>query len=288
MVSVVIPAYNEAETIRGVVGQVREALEASGLMYEIIVVDDGSTDGTASTLAGAKVSLATHPENRGYGASLKTGIRTARGDVIVITDADGTYPISAIPSLVRLLEDEGYDMVVGARTGKDVNIPLVRRPAKFIIKKLADYLTETKIPDINSGLRVFRKDLAFKYFHLLPQGFSFTTTITLALLSDGYNVRYVPIDYHSRGGGKSKIRPLKDFTNFLMLIVRVICYFNPLKVFLPISLTLMLVGGYHIVETYIRFSRVTEAGLLAFLVGFQTGFLGLIADIMVRRDRWAR
>src|SRR5512143_1870743 len=112
MVSVVIPAYNEAETIRGVVGQVREALDASGLMYEIIVVDDGSTDGTASTLAGAKVTLATHPENRGYGASLKTGIRAARGDVIVITDADGTYPISAIPGLVRLLEDEGYDMVV--------------------------------------------------------------------------------------------------------------------------------------------------------------------------------
>ncbi len=287
MVSVVIPAYNEADSIRDLVEEVKSALIGAGVAFEIIVVDDGSTDGTAAALVGQEVAILTHPENKGYGASLKTGIRVAKGDIIVITDADGTYPPSYIPGLVKAVEEGGYDMAVGARTGKDVNIPLVRRPAKFILKKLADYLSETKIPDLNSGLRAFRKDLAFKYFHLLPSGFSFTTTITLALLSDGYNVKYVPIDYRTRAGGKSKIRA-KDFTNFFMLIVRISCYFNPLKVFLPASLFFLLIGGYHIVETLVRFSRVTEAGLLAVLLGFQIGFIGLITDVMVRRDRWVR
>jgi len=251
-------------------------------------VDDGSTDGLAAALVGRQAYILTHPENKGYGASLKTGIRSAKGDIIVITDADGTYPSTVIPELVRALEDEGYDMAVGARTGRDVNIPPVRRPAKFILKKLADYLSETKIPDLNSGLRAFRKDLAFKYFHLLPSGFSFTTTITLALLSDGYNVKYVPIDYLQRTGGKSKIRPLKDFMNFMLLIVRVSCYFNPLKVFLPASLVFLLWGGWHIVQTMVSSHRVTEAGLLAVLLGFQIAFIGLITDVMVRRDRWIK
>jgi len=287
MVSVIIPAYNEADSIARVVDSVRDTLEDAGFVYEIIVVDDGSTDETVAKLVGKKVRLFTHPENKGYGASLKTGIRGAKGDVIVITDADGTYPVSTIPSLVRDMED-GYDMVVGARTGADVNIPLIRRPAKFILRKLADYLSETKIPDINSGLRAFRKDIAFKYFHLLPKGFSFTTTITLAMLSDGYNVKFVPIDYAARAGGKSKISPLKDFTGFIMLIVRVICYFNPLKIFLPASLVFLGWGTIHIVETMLREHRVTEAGLLAVLLGFQLGFIGLITDVMVRRDRWVR
>ncbi len=287
MLSVIIPAYNEADSIAAVVGSLRKTLDESGLEHEIIVVDDGSTDGTAATLVGMKVRILTHPENKGYGASLKTGIRDAKGDVIVITDADGTYPVQMIPSLVREL-DEGYDMAVGARTGKDVNIPLVRRPAKFILKKLADYLSETKIPDINSGLRAFKKELALKYFHLLPQGFSFTTTITLALLSDGYNVKFMPIDYMSRQGGKSKIRPLKDFSNFILLIVRVICYFNPLKVFLPASLFFVIIGGFYTLYTMITAHNITDAGVFCVLLGIQFGFIGLITDVMVRRDRWVR
>lgn len=287
MVSVIIPAYNEAGSIKDVVRKIHAALDATDYTYEIIVVDDGSTDGTAASLIGQDVTILTHPENKGYGASLKTGIRSAKGDVIVITDADGTYPPEMIPRLLGGM-DEGYDMVVGARTGKDVNIPILRRPAKFLLKKLADYLSETKIPDLNSGLRAFRKELALKYFHLLPSGFSFTTTITLALISDGYNVNYVPIDYLVRSGGKSKIRPLKDFSNFIMLIVRVICYFNPLKIFLPASLLFLAVGGYHVVQTLILYHRITEAGLLAVLLGFQIGFIGLITDVMVRRDRWIR
>ena len=288
MISVVIPVYNEAGSIGSVVDSVRAALDASGYDYEVVVVDDGSTDGTAGALLGREAVILTHPENKGYGASLKTGIRGAKGDMIVITDADGTYPAAVIPGLVRALLEEGYDMAVGARTGKDVNIPLFRRPAKFILEKLADYLTETRIPDLNSGLRAFRKDLAFKYFHLLPSGFSFTTSITLALLSDGYNVRFMPIDYLHRSGGKSKIRPLKDFANFALLIIRVVCYFNPLKVFLPASFVFLLWGGWHIIQTMVAYRRVTEAGLLAVLLGFQIAFFGLITDVMVRRDRWMK
>jgi len=288
IVSVIIPAFNEADSIKDVILEVRSVMDAYGTGYELIVVDDGSTDGTSAALQGMDVVVVTHPENKGYGASLKTGIRGAAGEIIVITDADGTYPASEIPGLVSHLRDNGYDMAVGARTGKDVNIPLLRRPAKFFLKKLADYLSETKIPDLNSGLRAFRKELAIKYFHLLPQGFSFTTTITLALLSDGYNVVFVPIDYHVRKGGKSKISPLRDFANFTLLIVRVSCYFNPLKVFLPASLVFIGIGGWHIIETMIKYHRVTEAGMLAMLIGFQIGFIGLVTDVMVRRDRWVK
>lgn len=288
MVSIIIPAYNEAEAIAGVMGRLREVMDATGLLYEVIVVDDGSTDGTAARLVGMDIKILTHLENKGYGASLKTGIRNAKGDTIVITDADGTYPVDMVPVLVREMLDEGYDMVVGARTGKDVNIPIVRRPAKFILKKLADYLSETTIPDINSGLRVFRKDVALKYFHLFPAGFSFTTTITLALLSDGYNVKYTPINYNVRAGGKSKIRPFKDFTNFIMLIVRVSCYFNPLKIFLPASLAFLFVGGAYTAYTMYESHNITDAGVFCVLLGFQLGFIGLITDVMVRRDRWVR
>jgi glycosyltransferase involved in cell wall biosynthesis len=287
MISVVIPAYNEAGSIKDVIEELESVLSGAGILHEIIVVDDASTDGTTAALIGQDITLLTHQENKGYGAALKTGIRASKGDIIVITDADGTYPVSRIPEMVKGLREDGYDMVVGARTGKDVNIPLIRKPAKFFLKKLADYLTETKIPDLNSGLRAFRKELAIKYFHLFPNGFSFTTTITLALLSDGYNVLFLPIDYLKRKGSSSKIRP-RDFTNFILLIIRVICYFNPLKVFLPVSLVFMLVGGYHIVETMALYRRVTEAGILTFLVGFQIAFIGLIADVLVRRDRWSR
>ena len=288
MISIIVPAFNEADAIKGVMEHLKEVMDRSGLIYEVIVVDDGSVDGTAARLVGMNIRIFTHPENKGYGASLKTGIRNSKGDLVVITDADGTYPVDMIPALVRELTDEGYDMVVGARTGKDVNIPLLRRPAKFILKKLANYLAETNIPDINSGLRVFRKDVALKYFHLFPQGFSFTTTITLALLSDGYNVKYTPINYNVRAGGKSKIKPLRDFTNFIMLIVRVSCYFNPLKIFLPASLAFLATGGAYTAYTMLAFHNITDAGVFCVLLGFQLGFIGLITDVMVRRDRWVR
>ena len=152
---------------------------------------------------------------------------------VVITDSDGTYPNDRIPELAAMMTD--WDMVVGARTGDEVRVPLVRRPAKWALNMLANVLVETRIPDLNSGLRVFRREVVLRFLPILPNGFSFTTTITLAMLSEGYRVTFVPIDYYARQG-RSKIRPVYDTLNFLQLIVRTVLYFNPLRVFLPLSL----------------------------------------------------
>src|SRR5262249_22502084 len=156
--------------------------------HEIIVVDDGSKDKTRRAAEEAGAVVLRHPRNRGYGASLKTGITVAAYDVICITDADGTYPVERIPEL--LAELRTADMVVGARTGARVAIPLIRKPAKWVLNRLANYITSTKIPDLNSGLRLFRRDAALQYFHMLPDQFSFTTTITMAMLCDKYAVTY--------------------------------------------------------------------------------------------------
>src|SRR6185437_3520748 len=177
-VSIVIPAFNEGAHVAAQVGDVARIMDASGWDYEIIVVDDGSADDTAQRAAEAGAHVLSHPRNRGYGASLKHGIRRAYFDWVLITDADGTYPVAAIPDL--LARADANDMVVGARTGETVQVPLVRRPAKAFLRWLASYLSGQHIPDINSGLRLMRKSLVERYEYLLPPGFSFTTTITLA------------------------------------------------------------------------------------------------------------
>ena len=205
-------------------------------------------DNTAE-LAGAEgVKVIRLPENMGYGAALKAGIAKSKYDLIVITDADGTYPANQIPVLVAQME--GYDMVVGARTSDNVAIPLMRRPAKWVLGKLAGYLAGRPIPDLNSGLRVMRKDLIRRFLHLLPQGFSFTTTITLSALCSGSLVKYSEIDYHARIG-QSKIRPFHAF-EFLLLIVRTIVYFNPLKIFLPLGGFFFLIGISRIIKCLYR------------------------------------
>ncbi len=224
--SMIIPTYNEEECI------IKTVNHLIGMNWkefpEIIVVDDGSEE-KVSNLKGLdleKVQIYRHEQSRGYGAALKTGISNARNECIVITDADGTYPNERIPELVEMYEKGNFDMVVGARVGKNVKIPLIRRPAKWLISKLANYLTEKKIPDLNSGLRVMKKEVVEKYSNILPDGFSFTSTITLAMLTNGYSVEYVPIDYFERKG-KSKIRPIRDTLNFIQLIIRNVLYINP-------------------------------------------------------------
>jgi len=185
MISVVVPAYNEEKGISKVLTDIKTILDDTHLQYEIIIIDDGSSDKTAEIVQKHDfVRLIQHPVNRGYGAALKTGIKSANGYWILITDADGTYPNEYIPELLKYSDE--YDMVVGARTGENVSIPLYRRPAKLFLTKLANYLVGTKIPDLNSGMRLFRKKDSMKYFHILPSGFSFTTTITLSYLSDGF------------------------------------------------------------------------------------------------------
>ena len=279
-VSIVIPAFNEEGGIARTIDEVREVMSASAYDYEIIVIDDGSEDRTTERARRTGVRLIRHDANRGYGASLKTGIQAAKGDWIVITDADGTYPNDRIPDLLKHAED--HDMVVGARTGDAARIPLIRRPAKWVLAKLANYLAETRIPDLNSGLRVFRKGLAQRFARILPSGFSFTTTITLSSLCHGYRVKYIPIDYYKRTG-KSKIKPIRDTYNFFMLIVRTTLYFNPLKIFMPAGFLLLLLGMGKMAHEIITGGGVAETSVLLILGAFQTVALGLLADMIDKR-----
>lgn len=282
--TVVIPAYNEASGIGAVVNRLSTVLTAAGLPFEIIVVDDGSEDGTgdiARQAVGVKVYR--HPRNRGYGAALKTGIRRAQYDTIVMTDADGTYPCEAVPQLVALFHKGHHDMVVGSRTGARVAVPLLRRPGKWIIGHLAEYVAGMPIPDINSGLRVLRRDSVLQLLQLLPDGFSFTTTITLAMMANGFSVEYSAIDYYPRVG-RSKIRPIQDMLNFVQLILRMALYFAPLKIFIPFSLFLFAVALiWGLVSKFVLGEFADVSTVIVVSLGLQVFTVGLLADLIDRR-----
>ena len=281
-ISVVIPAYDEEAAIGAVLEQVADALRGAGLDYQIIVVDDGSSDRTVEVARSrADIQVWQHASNRGYGAALKTGIRHATGEIIVITDADGTYPNDRIPELVARMGRA--DMVVGARTKGNPRVPLLRRPAKWFLGKLAEYVSETRIPDLNSGLRVFRRADALRHLPLLPNKFSFTTTITLITLADGGVIDYVPIEYHARLG-RSKIKAV-DALAFLILTLRTALLFNPLKVFLPVGLGLVLIGtGIGLFQLVVTLG-IAQAPIFFFLSGLQITAMGLLADLVVTLRR---
>lgn len=270
-VSVVVPAFDEREAIAASVRELREVLERLDRPWELLVVDDGSTDGTGDIARDEGATVVRLPRNLGYGGALKAGIARARYDVIVITDADGTYPADAIPALLEHADD--FDMVVGARTGADVHIPATRRPAKWFLGRLASYLAGQRIPDLNSGLRVVHRRLVERFEHLLPSGFSFTTSITLAALCNDALVHYHPIDYRRRTGS-SKIRPSHAF-DFLMLILRTVVFFNPLKVFLPVGAVLFLVGFAKFVwDLFVgNFSETVVMGFLGAVIVWSVGLL---------------
>ncbi len=280
-VSVVVPAYNEAGAIGGFLAELRAVLDRRGGPYEVLVVNDGSTDGTDRVLAGIGwVRALAHARNRGYGEALKTGIEHAAHDEILITDADGTYHPADIPPILSAFD--GADMVVGARVGKGAKIPFLRRPAKWVLRALANFLLETKIQDLNSGLRAFRRSQVLDLYPILPAGFSFTTTVTLAFLSRGRSVVYVPIGYHRRSG-VSKIRPVRDTLNFLVLITKTVLYFRPLRVFAPLALAFLAAGAALFAYHALAHHAVSTLAIVLFLAGVQLAAIGAIADLVVNK-----
>ena len=278
-ISVVIPAYNEEAAVASVIEEILRICAEHDILAEVVVVDDGSTDDTAKCALRAGARVLRHRSNRGYGAALKTGIAAARNQYIVITDADGTYPARYIPELVMRLERA--DMVTGARIGASVKIPLVRRPAKWLLNRLANYLTASSIPDLNSGLRAFRRDMVMQYFPLLPDQFSFTTTITLAMHCDKYAVSYVPIDYLPRKG-RSKIVPW-DAGSFAVLILRTAMLFRPIRVFVPVVFLCLLYGFVKMSIDLTHQPNISASALLALMSALLILLIGMLGDAIATR-----
>ena len=282
-ISIIVPAFNEEESIEDTLRRLCE-LGQSIEHCQIVVVDDGSTDNTSHVCGSfEKVTHVRHRRNLGYGAALKTGIKSATYDAVGIIDADGTYPIDKIMELWNIFQNDHADMVVGARVGRDAKIPNVRRPAKWVINVLANYLAKEKIPDLNSGLRIMRKRAVEEFLNILPDGFSFTTTITLAFFLNGYCVKYVVIPYNNRSG-KSKIRPIRDTINFLQLVIRTTLYFDPLRIYGPLSIILFLIGCAVLIGSYLVTGTPMDITFSIFVMtSVITLAIGMLADLIDKR-----
>lgn len=278
-ISIVMAAYNEEAAI----GDVLQALQTRFNEQEIIVVDDGSTDHTAEIAESAEVKVIRHPDNKGYGAALQTGIRAASGDVILTMDADGQHDANDLLKLLSYIDR--FDMVIGQRAQR-LHSQLWRMPGKWFLTLLAEYLTGQKIPDLNSGMRAFRREVILKYLHLCPDGFSFSTTSTLIFLNRGYNVKYVPIHVNVREG-KSTVSVATGFDTIL-LVLRVITLFEPLRLFMPISLMLIAFGIAWGLPYLWQGRGVSVGALLFALIGVQIFFFGLLTDQIsqLRKERF--
>ncbi len=283
-VSIILPVFNEAEHLKQEVDRIRAAMDASEYSYEIIVVDDGSKDGSgelAQTIPG--IRLIRFATNRGSGSARKAGTGAARGRVTVWTDVDMSYPNDTIPQLVKELD--GYDQVVGARPSEEGTRKALRVPAKWFIRKLASFLVQTKIPDLNSGFRAFRTDVAKQYIRHLPAGFSCVTTMTMTFLANGYSVKYVPIEYAKRAG-RSKFHPIKDTRRYGTQVVRMILSYNPLRIFMPVGLALLAFGiGKSIYDLNRHSYHVATDTLIVLFAAFQVIAIGLLADLVTRLSK---
>lgn len=287
--TVLLPAHNEQQAIQHVLGEIVEVLSEEPIRYEILVVDDASTDRTAELAEEfarscwqCPVRVVRCPQCRGAGAARKVGIRLARGEIVVMLDADGTYPAQSIPRL--LAHFPAYDQVNGARTSEQGTLPWLRRPAKGFIRKLACYLTGHEIPDLNTGLKAFKREEMLRGPWVVPDGFSCVTTMTLAFLTNGYSVKYVPTPYRPRIG-RSKFRPVKDTLAYLGTVLRMVLYFRPLKVFLPLS---GLVIGAGMAKSALSFwltGSMQESDIVIVVAGFMTCMLGLLAEVIVAHHR---
>ena len=286
--SIVIPMFNEASAIGHDLDILIQTMEASGHEYEVIVVDDGSTDGSAEIVGRyPTVRLVRHPYNQGTGAARTTGLRAARGDVVVMTDGDGTYPNQDIPRLLAAMEERELDMAIGSRRREMGTWKWLRSPAKWFIQALASYLTGVKIPDLNSGFRAFKREPAMAYLNILPRTHSWVSTITIAFLSDAHAVGWVPIDYYERMG-RSSFHPLTDTYNYLSLVVRAVMYFEPLRVFLPLTLMLFSIALAKWIRDVLVYGTVfylPGVTLMLFFMAAQLGAIGLLADVIVKKVR---
>lgn len=281
--AIIIPVYNEERAVADTVNRIQGICsKIPGYAFEIICINDGSSDGTGKILAGLPgVTVLTHRVNRGYGAALRTGLDYCVQDWVFITDADGTYPLEDLPRLLERAET-GVDMVVGSREGAGISRSPARQLARWTLRKMVHGLTGVMVPDLNSGMRVFRKSLYTEFRHLLPFGFSFTTTLTVASLYSGRRVEYIPVNYDQRIG-RSNIKPVKDFLGFVMLIVRLASYFEPLRFFLPAAFILLGIGVARAVRDIIVVNQFGALSVILLLTAFQIFAFGVIADVIVRR-----
>lgn len=288
-VSVVLPAYNEEAAIGGVLAEVAAVMEEQPWTFEIVVVDDGSTDRTvalaeqfAEECWQCAVRVVRCPENRGAGAARKVGVREARGEIVVMLDADGTYPAASIPELLRYFP--AYDQVNGARTSEQGTLPWLRKPAKWFIRKLACYLTGYRIPDLNTGLKAFKREAMLPWLWVVPDGFSCVTTMTLAFLTNGRAVKYVATPYRPRIG-RSKFHPVKDTLAYLSTVLRIVLYFRPLKVFLPLAGLVVGLGLAKSVYSWLATGSMQESDIVVLSAGFMTCMLGLVTEVVVAHHR---
>lgn len=285
-VSVLVPCFNEETAIGETIEKLDNALAKLG-EFEIVAINDGSTDRTLARLRELeerfpRLKIVNHDRNRGYGAALKTGMRNASSELIAIIDADGTYPIEDLPALVELAKD--YDMVVGARTGADVTYSSIRKIPKFFLRKWINWIVNMKVPDINSGMRVFRKNMAQKFVRVLPNGFSFTITITISSLRNNYRVHFEPINYFQRTG-KSKIHPIKDTLRFMQIIGRTGMYFAPLRILLPLILVLSLGSVASLCYDAFVLRDLTEKSLVLLTSAFNVSLFAILADMIDKRSQ---
>lgn len=283
-VTIVLPVFNEIGHLEEEITRIRKTMDESDYSYEIVVVDDGSTDGSGNRLKEIEgIRLIRFATNRGSGSARKYGTQSAHGAIVVWTDVDMTYPNDSIPDLLESLE--GFDQVVGARTSEEGTVKLLRGPAKWLIRRLASYLTGVRIPDLNSGFRAFRRDVAEQFLHLLPRGFSCVTTLTMAFLSNGYSVRYVPIDYAPRAG-ESKFHWWKDTKRYLLQVLRLTLMWEPMRIFGPPAALLGIVGiGKLIYDLIDKDFRVATNTIVILGVSFALALIGMVADMLVQLNK---
>jgi glycosyltransferase involved in cell wall biosynthesis len=280
--SVIIPVYNEEKIVNQVIEYLkRELVKIPELEYEIIAINDASTDKSEIAIKSiTEIQLINHKQNKGYGASLKTGIKNAKFEWIMIIDADGTYPTSSIPELLNCVPE--YDMVVGARKKYR---PAIGRPAKWFLNKFAGYIANTKVVDLNSGMRIFKKEIPLNFWNLFPERFSFSSTLTMVCLTNGYSLKNIKIDYLKRNG-KSKLKPFKSFKKFIKLIVKLALYFNPLKVFIPLSLLLFFAGLFIFVYSAIFLPKILDfTTAICMVSSIQMLAIGMVADLIIKTNK---